>query len=104
MDRELTTMAEPKNKRSTAEAEHDYKRDLCYLDAQALTRDCIMHELARRMPDFNILAYADVEELIASGDSRLQTAAAVILFVHADRLNHHINGGREQIGIGTELR
>jgi DNA-binding NarL/FixJ family response regulator len=104
MHRELTIVTEPKNKRSTAETEPDRKRDIFYLDAQALTRDCVTRELSRRMPDFNVLPHADVRELIDSGDARLQNAAAVILFVHADRLSHQINGDADHSDIGAELK
>ena len=104
MHRELTIVTEPKNKRSTAETELDVKRDIFYLDAQALTRDCVTRELSRRMPDFNVLAHVDVREMIDAGDPRLQKAAAVILFVHADRFSHQINGDADHSDIGAELK
>ena len=104
MHRELTIVTEPKNKRATSETEPDHKRDIFYLDAQALTRDCVTRELSRRMPDFNVLAHTDVRELIESGEPRLQNAAAVILFVHPDRINHQINGDADHSDIGAELK
>jgi DNA-binding NarL/FixJ family response regulator len=68
------------------------RRDIFYLDAQALTRDCIAHELSRRLPDFNILDHALARDLIASEDPRLHTAAVTILHVHAEQLGQHIGG------------
>ena len=68
------------------------QRDIVYLDAKALTRNCIARELARRLPEFNVLEYAEVQDLIASEEARLRTAAVAILYIHAERFGRHADG------------
>lgn len=78
-------------------------RDIFYLDAQALTRDCIAHELARRLPDFNVLEHASVQDLVASDSARIHTAAAVILYVRAERPDEHRDGKMEPVSVTSDL-
>jgi DNA-binding NarL/FixJ family response regulator len=96
-------LTQPENRYVKAGEVRAQRRDIFYLDAQALTRDCIAHELARRLPDFNILEHALVQDLIASEDSRLHTAAVAILNVHAERFGHHVNAEPGTSSVATEL-
>jgi DNA-binding NarL/FixJ family response regulator len=84
MHRERTLAARADNRRVESESETSSKRDIFYLDAHKFTRHCITRELARRLPEFNILAHAAVEELVASAESCLDKAAVAILYVRAD--------------------
>jgi len=59
---------------------------ILFLDDQHLTRDCIGRELARRLPEFNIVERATARDLTTS-DPGLVKLALVILYVHADRMN-----------------
>ncbi|HET7852269.1 MAG TPA: response regulator transcription factor [Methyloceanibacter sp.] len=77
------------------------KRDIFYLDARALTRDCIAHELARQLPDFNIVEHALLQDLVAVEVSRLHTAAAAILHVHAEPFAPLADGQTEMRSIAT---
>jgi DNA-binding NarL/FixJ family response regulator len=70
MHREQTLAARPDNRSVGSEPETASKRDIFYLDAHSLTRYCVTRELARRLPEFNIIEHALVEELVASGESR----------------------------------
>lgn len=103
MHRERSLLSQPKNNCVSAEAAAAHTRDIFYLDSQALSRECIAHELARKLIEFNILGHALVQDLIASRDPRLDTAAVAILHVHAERLNHHAIGGPDASGIATDL-
>ena len=86
-----------------AEQARAQRRDIFYLDAQALTRDCIANELARRLPDFNVHEHALVQDLIASEDPRLHTAAVLILYVHAERFGQHADGEPETSCVSAAL-
>lgn len=66
--------------------------DILFLDEQHLTRDCISRELARCLPEFNIIQRAMAWDLSAE-DPDLAKIVLVILYVHADHLNLH--PGRE---------
>src|SRR5689334_173188 len=68
---------------TSAEFVENIETGILYLDEQALTRDCIARELARRLPEFNIIERATAHDL-ASSDNPASFAAA-ILYVHADR-------------------
>lgn len=78
-------------------------RDIFYLDAQALTRDCIARELARRLPDFNVFEHALVQDLVASDSARIHTAAAAILYVRAERPDEHGDGNLELTAVSSDL-
>lgn len=96
-------LAQPKGRCVKAEPAISQRRDILYLDAQALTRDCIARELARRIPEFNILEHALVRDLIASQDPRLRTAAVAILYVHAERSGHPADGEPETNCVAADL-
>ena len=59
---------------------------ILFLDNQHLTRDCIGRELARRLPEFNIVERATARDLV-KGDPGLAKFALVILYVHVDHMN-----------------
>jgi DNA-binding NarL/FixJ family response regulator len=103
MHRDQAALAQPKSRSVKAERPRTPRRDIFYLDAQALTRDCIAHELARRLPDFNILEHAFVQDLITSEDPRLHTAAVAILYVHADRFGRHPDDDPESSSVANAL-
>jgi DNA-binding NarL/FixJ family response regulator len=78
-------------------------RDIFYFDAQALTRDCVARELARRLPDFNVLEHAFVKDLVASDSARIHTAAAAILYVRGERPDEHRDGNMELDSVSGDL-
>ena len=79
------------------------RRDIFYLDAQALTRDCIARELGRRLPDFNVLDHALVQDLVAFDDARFHTVAAAILYVRAEQPDEHVDGKKELTSVSSDL-
>lgn len=84
------------------EAVDDCGGSILYLDEQALTRDCIGRELARRLPEFKITERATARDLNA-GDNATKFALA-ILYVHADRVAFQaINGSPDPAGIAAQL-
>lgn len=103
MHRDQAALTQPKSRPVKTERPRTPRRDIFYLDAQALTRDCIAHELARRLPDFNILEHAFVRDLITSEDPRLHTAAVAILYVHADRFGQHPDEDPESSSVSNAL-
>ena len=82
-ERKLT--APPANRSARPGPETIPTRNIFYLDAHSLTRHCVTCELARKLPEFNIVGHASVQELIASAESAFANASAVILYVRADR-------------------
>ena len=84
MHREQTLAAPVENSSARAESDSARQRHILYLDTQALTRNCIARELARRLLEFRIVEHAFVQELIASGNPCLDDVAVAILFVHRD--------------------
>lgn len=102
MNREQA-VTQPNNRCAKTEPAAAHRRDILYVDAQALTRNCIAREFARRLPEFNILEHALVQELAASGDPRLHTAAVAILYVHAERFGQHADGEPETSGVAMDL-
>jgi DNA-binding NarL/FixJ family response regulator len=79
-------------------------RDIFYFDAQALTRDCIASELARRLPDFNVHEHAFVQDLVASESVPIRTAAAAILYVRGERPDEHRGGNMELDFVSGDLK
>lgn len=76
---------------------------ILFLDEQHLTRDCIGRELARRLPEFNIIERATVHDL-SKGDPALLKAILVILHVHADHMGVERNDeGLNQHCISAQL-
>lgn len=96
---EQTLTARPQNPTLRAAPEAARRHDILYFDAQALTRDCITRELARKLPEFNIVGHALVQEMAGSEDL-LHDAAVAILFVHR---SGHEDGHPNHNGIGDEL-
>jgi len=75
---------------------------ILFLDNQRLTRDCIGRELARRLPEFNIVERATRD--LAKGDPGLAKFALVILYVHADHMNFRVDeDDLDQHCISTQL-
>jgi DNA-binding NarL/FixJ family response regulator len=96
MHRERTLAAQAGDRSVRSGPETAIKRDIFYLDAHCLTRYCVTRELARRLPEFNVVGHALVQELIASADCRLDNAAVAILYVRPDRFGHHPTGNAER--------
>ncbi|HEY1383998.1 MAG TPA: response regulator transcription factor [Dongiaceae bacterium] len=85
-----------------AEAVDDCGGSILYLDEQALTRDCIGRELARRLPEFKITDRASARDLSAS-DNPTKFALA-ILYVHADRVAFEAReSSLDHTGIAAQL-
>ena len=59
--------------------------DILFLDNQHLTRDCIGRELARRLPELNIVEHATARDLTKE-DPHLAKFALVILYVHVNHM------------------
>ncbi len=102
MHREQTLAAQPDNRSVGSGSKAASRRDIFYLDPHSLTRHCVTRELARRLPEFNIIGRALVEELAAAGDSRLDTAAVAILYVRGDRLRQP-DGAADEYDVASAL-
>lgn len=102
MNRERA-LTHPKSRCVQAEPAAAPRRDIFYLDTQALTRGCIARELARRLLEFNVLEHALVQDLIASEDPRLHTAAVAIIHVHAERFGHNADGESKTSVVAADL-
>lgn len=94
---------QPKKRYAATELTRVRRRIIYYFDAQALTRDCIAHELARRLPDFNIIEHSLVEDLAATEDVRLQAASVAVVHVHADGYGQHPYSESETSGVSNDL-
>jgi DNA-binding NarL/FixJ family response regulator len=76
---------------------------ILFLDEQHLTRDCIGRELARRLPEFNIIERATARDL-SKDDPVLLNVFLVILYVHADHMSFQGNDeGLDQHCISGQL-
>jgi DNA-binding NarL/FixJ family response regulator len=69
-----------------ADAIQEFGGEILYVDEHHLTRDCIGHELARHLPEFNIIVRATARD-IASGELAVRKFVLAILYVHAARLD-----------------
>lgn len=86
-----------------AERLNEIEGTILYLDEQHFTRDCVAHELARRLPEFTIVERPTARDVVP-GEACLANIALIILHVHADRMNLHANnGGLDQNGIAVQL-
>lgn len=103
MHRERRSTAQPEYRSARPSPETIPKRDIFYLDAHSLTRHCVTCELARKLPEFNIVGHASVQELVASAESAFANAAAVILYVRADRTGSHPGSNAERSDVTFAL-
>ena len=88
---------------AVAGSEKVEKCGILFLDGQHLTRDCIGRELARRLPEFNIIERATARDL-TKGDSALAKLVLVILYVHADHMSFQADDeDPDQRGISAQL-
>lgn len=88
---------------TSAELLEDIGNNILYLDEQALTRDCIARELARRLPEFNIIERPTAHDLGPSEGP--EGLAAAILYVHTDRAALQVNKkDHEQLSIAEQLK